>query len=379
MKFALFLILFLIEDGFVSGMSESSDASVKFSLDFFRAAYNLNPARNCVLSPIAIQRLLSMLYHAAKLTEPTPLYHLSRAHYENFGKDEFFMDDLNTNALEMISKVYHSQVELNPNLLAVLQAEYSVDVQATDFSRPELVADTVNRWASRFTNGMVGDVLTENGFTESVNLMIINTLTLNASWENQFSPHSVYKSDFHFSNGARKIDMMQRYKNFRYCELKDLRVVELAYQADSDLTMLIIKSDTLPLDTIIDRFDLQTYRDIDEQLYHDRFKLVIPKFSISVVIGAKRILNAMGLSYVFGRNAFEVFAGFSSRLANIYQALRIDIDERGTRAAAGTYSDKSMRVGSNFKFVIDGPFMFVIRKNTTKDIIFIGHYSNNPE
>ncbi|EAT46070.1 AAEL002730-PA [Aedes aegypti] len=382
MKLLSFFVILSITNGFNIGATTPSEASIQFSLSFFRAAYNLNPNRNCVLSPIAIQHTLAMLHHAAKRKESSQMHRLLRIPESSdsyFERNEPFSNDLNNDALEMITKVFHSQVELNPNLLPVLQAEYSVDVQVSDFSRPEQVVDSVNRWASRFTNGLVGDVFNGNGFSDDANLMIINTLTFNASWEHPFSPRSLLKDDFYFLNGVRKVDTMRSYKGFRYCEIDDIRAVELAYERNSDLSMLIIKSDSQPLDTVIERFDMEMYQTINERLYHDRFKLVIPKFTISTGIGAKRILKAMGLSDVFGKDTFDVFVGFSSRLANIYQAVRIDIDENGTRAAAGTYSEKSMRVGTDFKYAIDGPFMFVIRKDTTKDIVFIGHYSSYVE
>nr|XP_029729822.1 plasminogen activator inhibitor 1-like [Aedes albopictus] len=376
MEFLSVFALLLIVGGSFSETDPFGNASNQFSLNFFRAAYNLNPSRNCVVSPIAIQHTLAMLQHAAKRNDSSHLQSLLGFPGSTSPPSP---TKLNNNALEMITKVFHSQVELNPNLLPVLQAEYSVDVQVADFSRPEQVVSSVNRWASRFTNGLVGDVFNGAGYSRDANLMIINTVTLNASWEHPFYTSSLQKSDFQFLNGVRKVDMMRTYKGFRYCEIDDLRIVELAYKRTADLSMLIIKSDSQPLEKVVERLDLEMYRSIDERLYEDRFKLIIPKFTISRGIGAKRILKAMGLNDVFGKDAFNVFVGFSSRLANVYQALRIDIDENGTRAAAGTYSDKSMRVGTDSKYVVDGPFIFVIRKDSTKEIVFIGHYSSHVE
>ncbi|XP_019539293.2 leukocyte elastase inhibitor-like [Aedes albopictus] len=376
MEFLSVFALLLIVGGSFSETDTFDNASTQFSLNFFRAAYNLNPSRNCVVSPIAIQHTLAMLQHAAKRNESSHLQSLLGFPGSTSSPSP---TKLNNNALEMITKVFHSQVELNPNLLPVLQAEYSVDVQVADFSRPEQVVSSVNRWASRFTNGLVGDVFNGAGYSRDANLMIINTVTLNASWEHPFYTSSLQKSDFQFLNGVRKVDMMRTYKGFRYCEIDDLRIVELAYKKTADLSMLIIKSDSQPLEKVVERLDLEMYRSIDERLYEDRFKLTIPKFTISRGIGAKWILKAMGLNDVFGKDAFNVFVGFSSRLANVYQALRFDIDENGTRAAAGTYSDKWMRVGTDSKYVVDGPFIFVIRKDSTKEIVFIGHYSSYVE
>lgn len=364
MEYLSVFALLLIVGASFSETDPFDNASTQFSLNFFRAAYNLNPSRNCVVSPIAIQHTLAMLQHAAKRNESSHLQSLLGFPGSTSSPSP---TKLNNNALEMITKVFHSQVELNPNLLPVLQAEYSVDVQIADFSRPEQVVNSVNRWASRFTNGLVGDVFNGAGYSRDANLMIINTVTLNASWEHPFYTSSLQKSDFQFLNGVRKVDMMRTYKGFRYCEIDALRIVELAYKRTADLSMLIIKSDSQPLEKVVERLDLGMYRSIDERLYEDRFKLIIPKFTISRGIGAKRILKAMGLNDVFGKDAFNVFVGFSSRLANVYQALRIDIDENGTRAAAGTYSDKSMRVGTDGKYIVDGPFIFVIRKDSTKE------------
>nr|XP_019536547.2 leukocyte elastase inhibitor-like [Aedes albopictus] len=376
MKLFLFVVVLLHASGFITGASQYSDASIQFSLSFFRTAYNLNPTNNCILSPIAIQHSLALLHHATKRNKTKHLQgtlRLQDRHYSFADGYAPFLNDLGNHALEMITKVFHPQIELNPNLLPVLQAEYSVDVQVADFSRPEQVVNSVNSWASRFTNGLVGDVFYGGGYSRDANLMIINTLTLNASWE--YPLLSVHKDEFRFRNGAKEVDMMQINKGLRSCEIGDLRIVELAYERTSDLSMLFIKSDSQPLEKVVERLDLQMYRTIDEQLYEDRAKLTIPKFTISMGIGARRVLKAMGLGYVFRNDAFDVFLGFSSRLADVYQALKIDIDGSGAHAAAGTYSDHHVRFGLESRY--DGPFVFVIRKNSTKDIVFIGHYSSD--
>lgn len=375
MKFICYLSLVVISFKCSHELSSFTKSSVEFSLNFFQTAYNLNPSKNSVYSPIAIQRSFTMLQHAARsdvyrkieslLGSPKNLHSLENV--------------LNNHALEMITKVYHSQVELKPHLLPILQVEHDVDVQALDFSRQERIVGVVNNWASRFTNGIVEDVFSAQGLANDANLVMINTLTLNASWETQFNPRSTAKRSFNFIDGVREVDMMRRNDDYRFAEINDLEILELAFKKDTDLSMLIIKSESRPLEKVIEKFDLNTYRLIDERLARVNFELEIPKFSISTGLETKLVLNAMGLSSIFSADAFEVFADFTSRLANVYQILRLDIDENGTRAAAGSRITKVMRKRILSSFAVDGPFMFMVRKNSSKDIIFIGHYSRRDD
>lgn len=375
MKFVFCLISVLIALEFSNGMSPFTKASVKFSLNFFRTAYNLDPSKNCVFSPIAIQRSITMLHHTARDD-------VSRKMETLLGLPkslQSLQNGLNNHALEMITKVYHSQMELKPHLLPVLQAEHDVDVQALDFSRQERIVHVVNNWASRFTNGIVNDVFSAQGLADDANLVMINTLTLNATWEAQFDPRLTVQGPFYFSNGAGEVDMMRKTNEYRFAEINDLQILELAFKNDTDLSMLIIKSASRPLANVIEKFNLKTYRLIDERLSKVNLELEIPKFSISTGLEAKLVLDTLGLSSMFSTDAFEVFADFTSRLANVYQVLRLDIDENGSRAAAGTHMTNGVRKRILSGFVIDEPFMFLIRKNSSKDIIFIGHYSRREE
>ncbi|XP_065084071.1 leukocyte elastase inhibitor-like [Ochlerotatus camptorhynchus] len=375
MKFVYCLTLVLITSELSYGMSSFTKASVKFTLNFFRTAYNMDSSKNCVFSPIAIQRLFTMLHHAARDDVSSQMETLL-----GLPKNlQSLQNGLNNHALEMITKVYHSQVELEPHLLPVLQTEHEVDVQALDFSRQEPIVRVVNNWASRFTNGIVKNVFSTQGLADDANLVMVNTLTLSASWENQFNPFFTTQRSFNFINGAREVDMMRTTDYCRFAEINDLQIVEVFFQKDTNLSMLFIRSKSRPLENVIEKFDLYTYRLIDERLSFRHLELEIPKFSISTGLEVKLVLDALGLGAIFSKDAFEVFADFTSQLSNVYQILRVDINETGTRAAAGTRKVMLMGKRAYPRFAVNGPFMFLIRKTSSKDIIFIGHYSRRDE
>lgn len=373
MKYIFCLAIVLAVFASSYGMSSFTKASVQFTLNFFRAAYNLDSSTNCVFSPIAIQRSFTMLQHTARGDVSKQMETLLGLP-ENL---QSLQNDLNNQALEMITKVYHSQVELKPDLLPVLQAEHDVDVQALDFTRQERLVRVVNNWASRFTNGIVENVFSSGGLADDANLVMINTLTLNASWEVQFDPRSTTKEPFNFINGVRPVNMMRKSSVYRLAQINDLQILEVPFKQDTDLSMLIVRSDSRPLANVIEKFNLNTYRLIDERLERMNLEVEMPKFSISTGLEAKLVLDVLGLSSVFSKDAFDVFADFTSKLANVYQILRLDIDEKGSRAAAVTRMTKVMPKMILTSFVVDGPFMFMIRKNSSKDIVFIGHYSRH--
>ena len=98
-------------------------------------------------------------------------------------------------------------------------------------------------------------------------------------------------------------------------------------------------------------------------------EFLIPKFKITSGFGASGVLKKMGLG------------GVSDSLEIIHESV-IEVDENGTTVAAATCgrlmasSGKSFEPDEKLDFVADHPFMFLIREEETRTVLFMGQVLN---
>ncbi|EDS28338.1 serine protease inhibitor [Culex quinquefasciatus] len=115
---------------------------------------------------------------------------------------------------------------------------------------------------------------------------------------------------------------------------------------------------------------------MDSVMDVEKGEIEIPKFKTSSKIKAKDVLQSMGLESAFEEGAFRVFAEHPAQLTELRQNAVIEVSESGTKAAAITVGGIDLRSGPLYDFIADRPFMYLIRRMSTKEIIFIGHFSH---
>lgn len=363
-------------DGYAVERQDFASRSTKFTLDFFRRSFN--PNENSVMSPISVKSTLALLYHVANGNTATDMQRIlgfpSTA--DQLIPDlRRFLDRTNGDTLKMVSKVYHSPEELNPDFLPVLQEALDVQVESVDFTKKEEVANSANQWVQQSTNGMITDLIDPDSIRDDEHVILLNAITLNARWEIPFMTVP-WKRTFHFVNGDHEIDMMTEMDDYPYAEVGDLQVLEIPYEEHTDLSMMLIMPTRGSLQDLMNRFDMKLYRELSGAMLIIKGNVEIPKFTINSKIPAKDILEKMGLGSAFGVDAFDVFAKKGAQLSELRQRAVINVFEGGTTAAAVTEGRIVLLSGPSYDFTADRPFLYLIRKRSTEEIFFIGHFSH---
>lgn len=103
---------------------------------------------------------------------------------------------------------------------------------------------------------------------------------------------------------------------------------------------------------------------------------MIPKFTVSYSAeNLKAVLGEMGLNTVFGGEAVFDKIAEGIYVDKVTHKSKIKVDEKGTEAAAVTsimMKETAMLNEDEIKFIVNQPFIFVIRDITTGTILFIG-------
>ncbi|CAH8386840.1 unnamed protein product [Eruca vesicaria subsp. sativa] len=250
----------------------------------------------------------------------------------------------------------------------LLVNSFKAEFAQVDFStKGEIVRMEVNAWASRHTNDLIQDLLPQGSVTSLTNWIYGNALYFKGAWKEKFEKYLTKNKPFYLLNGESvSVAFMSNYEN-QYVKAYDgFKVLRLPYQqgrddADRKFSMYFYLPEKRDgLDNLLKRLtSTHGFLDSHIPIYKDRVgKFRIPKFKIK-----------------FGFEASKAFDDFELNVS-LYQKAFIEIDEVGTEAAAAT----AMRrlVGSPsmmpkmIDFVVDHPFLFLIREDRTGTVLFVG-------
>ena len=251
----------------------------------------------------------------------------------------------------------------------------------TDF-QDNGAGDAVNEWVEGMTHGLVDSII-EPGPIDA-DLVAVNVLYLNATWENTFDEEKTNEDIFYANENrdgalsAKRARFMHKVEQFPYSDtaLPGFQLVKLPF-TDESLSMLI----ALPMGDSGDPTMSTAVLDALPML-SDRFvALAMPKFQFSSEYGdvLKEALISIGLTAPFDPNKgfCLMFPDACAVLEVIKQKTFIDVHEKGTEAAAVNVG-KFYRIGPSniILFMSDHPFRFFICEESERLVLFEGHLRN---
>jgi serpin B len=146
---------------------------------------------------------------------------------------------------------------------------------------------------------------------------------------------------------------------------------------DGNLSMLVIMPDAGTFDEFLSNFTPTRVNDIIGALTDQDVALGLPKFTFSTALDLKSVLTNLGMTDAFDEATAD-FSGIDGArdlfIQSVVHQAFINVDENGTEAAAATGIGFSL---TSFPynpvvFVVDHPFLFMIRDRETGLILFMG-------
>ena len=129
------------------------------------------------------------------------------------------------------------------------------------------------------------------------------------------------------------------------------------------------------VDTLFRDIDPDTISDINNGFYDVEVEVHIPKFKLETKYELVPIMKMLGMNDAFGPADFSGMsdAGLAPYISNIIHQTFIEVDEKGTEAAAATAVVMSeLSAGNQHFFNANSPFLYMIKQNDTGNIIFMG-------
>lgn len=237
----------------------------------------------------------------------------------------------------------------------------------------------INKWVSDKTQQKIPKIL--DRLDSQSACVLLNAVYFKADWQRKFKANDSHNRKFFVGkSNSVYVPMMHQTNNYKYYENSQVQVVEMPYNGGASMVVMLphqidglakFESDLGSLANLLEVLDSQPL---------EKLKLMLPKLKMETDYDLVPVCMALGMNDACSSAAD--FSGMSKKpfsIAQIKHKAFLEIDEKGTEAAAATAVEMkmtSMPIQNMKEFRADHPFMFLIKDNDTDTILFIGRVVN---
>ncbi len=370
-------------------LRELASGNSCFAFDLYRVLGG--DEGNIFFSPYSISAALAMTYAGAEGATETEMAHvLNFSLPENRLHPSFNLldhrltasaEEDSTFSLHIVNTLWgQTGYTFLPEFLGVLAANYGAGITLLDFSdNAELCREIINEWVMEQTEGKIADLIPRDLLSSATKLVLTNAIYFNAQWLFQFDEMGTHDRSFNLIDGEQvTVPIMSQTEHFSITMGDGYMAVELPY-SNRRTSMLIIVPDEDHFFEVEDRLGNDLISEITDNLRDENLYLSMPRFETVSAFQLEDALSDMGME-----SAFDMSADFSGMdgtlslyIASVIHKAFVSVDENGTEAAAATAVIMQKVNGeSSVEFIVDRPFIYLIRDRGTGTILFIGRVLN---
>lgn len=350
-----------------------------FSSKIFQQIAKEKSQENFVLSGDSIASVLMMLqYGASGATQKE----LSMA---LCGKTQLCESDaLNSHKNYLAANAVWIQqgIPINPQYRTDIEKKFHGDIETVNFKKNKnLAVKQINAWAKKNTEGMIDEVLKSSDLTVGTAMVLANALYFQGFWPTQFDADKTRDHEFTLLSGQKNnVPTMEKEDQYFVANQNNTQLIGLPYR-DSDLEMLVLMPENpKEFQTFVQALTNKTIESLVNAQATTKATLYLPKFSVAT--SYKDLvpnLQALGIRQVFTDQAElnKITTKESLYLSKVLQKAVIQVDEKGTKAAAVTTGVVMRAVMMQPKILeVNRPFVFAIYDQKTHKIPFMGQVVN---
>jgi serpin B len=272
---------------------------------------------------------------------------------------------------------------VEPGFVRALSSNFGTGVWQANFSGDLAGAiAAINRWTSEHTHGLIKQLFSTPGAVNASTVLVLaDAVYLHARWAHEFNGEPQYLA-FHLPSGhSVPMNFMTSGKGGSSGTItvpssvtRSYDEVELPY-AGGKLSAVILMPTRSSLAGFVSSLTPRSLAKMVHGMHSASLELSMPSFTIRADNLLNGTLSAMGMSSAFNANAN--FSGISPKaglqVQTIEQRAYLRVSPQGTIATAVTgisvvASAESPRGVKTI--VIDRPFLFLVRNNATRTILF---------
>jgi serpin B len=287
--------------------------------------------------------------------------------------------------LELANALWTQQgVTLHTPFVMTLTNAFGAPPQATDFhGAPQAALQTINSWVSRYTAGLIPNLLPQGSVSEATVFVLANAIYLKAHWASPFDVQLTHAAPFTTASGSSVSAQFMTANDtaYRYAAAAHFQAVDLPYQASS-LSLLAILPTGESLGRFSSTFDASALRSLVSSLRLRRVNLRMPKIHLHTQTALNAPLEALGMRDAFGATAN--FSGITTQaplqISLVEHAADLKVDEQGTVAAAATGivgpTAIALPPGLPVTIDLDRPYLLLLREDSSGAILFVARVVN---
>ena len=365
----------------IPASDDFTESVTNFAEALFRLS--LEEGKNLVLSPLSVTYALTMTANGAEGET------LAEFNSLNGGIDVNNMNEYLCSLTHRMAETKESTVEIGNSVWANKQsftvnekfretvlAYYGAEAAALDFSKKES-ADTINKWVSDRTDGMIDKAVDE--IDPMTAMILINTVLFDGKWEVPYGEYDIVNRIFDgYTASAKNADFLNSTEH-SYFEVENGVGFSKPYK-DGYKFVAILPNEG------VDVYDFARELDLSDTLSaadnsHEKVICQIPKFEYGVEVDLNEILMSMGLKRAFSSAEAELWGLGSSDVGKLFiskvlQKAKIKLDEDGTKAAAmtGVFVEctSAAPITTPKEIILDRPFFYMIVDDRTDLPLFMG-------
>jgi serpin B len=353
-----------------------------FGLALVREVVARDDRANVILSPLSASMALGMTLNGAA----AGTFDAMRATLGFQGMTQEQINDAYRGLMEILTTLdpevrfdiansvwANKDVPFHDEFLQAVRAAFAARVESRDFTDPATL-EAVNDWVSENTEGLIPTILEH--IDPSLVMLLINAIYFDGAWTTQFKPSDTRRQAFHREDGSTvEVDMM----NLKDVDIAmgggaDYTAVELPYGGEAYSMVIVLPEGTTGVRAFLAGLDTDRWNGIVDGLATRKLdQISIPRFTLDYDSYLNEALKAMGMGVAFRPGAdFTRLSpqGDALCISFVRQKTFVEVDERGTRAAAVT--GVGVGVTSFNGFVVDRAFAFAIRERLSGTILFLG-------
>ena len=354
-----------------------------FAFNLFR---KVDTDKNQILSPLSITYALGMLNNGA--TGKTQQEINATLGFGDAGADAInaFCKKLleESPALDKGTQVLigntiytNKGYTLKPKFVKTAKEFYDATPESRDFYDGKTL-DVINQWASDHTNKMIKQVLDDKTFNPNAVSYLLNAIYFKGTWMDKFNKDRTKEEHF---NSKGKVMMMQQSHKFQYADNDLYQSVRLPYGNGAYCLTVLLPHEDKSIEDVLNSLNSKSWANNNYQMREYIVDLKLPRFETTTDMDLNKIMKDLGVVRAFTREAeFDEFCKTHTQIGLMKQVAKIKLDEEGTEAAAVTVietvkSSAAPRRPERVEFHADRSFLYVITKQSTGAIFFIGAFT----
>lgn len=276
-----------------------------------------------------------------------------------------------------VNKAYR----LRPQFVSTVIDHYMAGVESLDFSNPA-TAKHINNWCSKHTDDMIPSIIDQTDPAAVSYLM--NAIYFNGTWEKKFDARKTSEKNFRgYTRDIQKVEMMHQRNKFLYAEMPLYKAVVLPYGNGVYHMTVLLPNEGKSISEMMASIDASTLSTLTSKMDICNVNLQLPKFTTETNIPLNGIVSTLGAPSIFNpaEADFSKFADGQFYVSQMLQKAKIEVSEKGTKAAAVTAAVMLTSLGPtdyrDVNFIADHPFVYTISDSQSGTLLFVGQFTGN--